>query len=148
MDVTARGILSLIQVGFAGFASAMALMAYRLINKFISRQHPNITLVTLLKDFVRYTLYLSLIVILAMFVERGFDYVSKRLTAQEVEHANVLLLSSQAAQNCRESLNGLISSESVNRNSEELLGIMKLAYATCAPTMQTIENASIKRPGL
>ena len=146
MDVAAREILSLIQVGFAGFASAMALLAYRLINKFISKQNPSITLVTLLKDFVRYTLYLSLIVILAMFVEHGFDYISKRLVAQEADRANSLILTSQAAQNCRESLNGLVGSESANRNARELANIMKLAYASCAPTMQTIETAS-RKPG-
>ena len=138
--MTLSDIVSLVQLGFAGFAAAMAVLSYRLIRLQVARDSPNLRVLNSLRSFTKYTLYLSLVVILATTLERSFDYVSKRLTFEDTNRARQAVASSQQAQNCRESLTGLVGVESLNRSPEKLAEVVRLTYTNCFVVMQSIES--------
>ena len=137
--MTARDVLSLLQIGFSGFAAVMAFLAYRLIHLQVARKAPHASSLKILKDFTRYTLFLSLIVILSMFVERSFDFISKRQKAQETNDARRALLTSKSAQDCREALSGLSDTELL-RPHEELRSVIKIGQTACLAILRDIEE--------
>ncbi len=138
--MTLRDIVALVQLGFAGFATAMAVLSYRLIRLQAARDKPNLRVIESLRNFTKYTLFLSLIVIVATSVERSFDYVGKRLTAEEANKARQIHTANQQAQNCRESLTGLVGAEASNRSPEKSQEIARLVYTNCFIVMQNIET--------
>jgi hypothetical protein len=128
-----QDIVAILQLGFAGFAAIMAILSYRLIRLQAARKNPNIDVITSLSSFTKYTLYLSIAVILSSSIERGFDYVTKKLSVQT-------LATSQQAQNCRESLTGLVGVEGQNRTPEKTAIVVSRTYDRCFDVIQSMEN--------
>jgi hypothetical protein len=133
-------IASLVKIGFAGFAAAMAVLSYRLIRLQAAQKNPNLRVINALQSFTKYTLYLSLVVIVATTIDRGFDYVGRRLTSDDLNRARLALTSSQQAQDCRESLSGLVGSEGSNRPIEKANEVARLTYTACFSAMQSLEK--------
>lgn len=133
--MSGRDVLSLLQVGFSGFAAVMAILAFRLIRQFLGNPTDASikTKASLLRDFARYTLYLSMIVIVGISIEHGFDYFSKGLAANA-------LLSSKAAQDCREAVDGLDGPETAARSDHEIRTNIKLVQTSCRSVLQDIES--------
>lgn len=132
--MTARDILTVLQVGFSGFAAVMAVLAFRLIHLQIKRDRIHASSARTLRDFTRYTLFLSIIVILSTIVERGFDFATRRLDS--TAH-----LTSVAAQDCREALQSIVGPEAESGSPEKIQTLLKLTYNSCQAVIRDIEGA-------
>jgi hypothetical protein len=136
-----RDLATLLQFGFAGFAAAMAVLSYRLIQLEMKRRSPSINVIQSLGTFTRYTLYLSIGVLAANTIDRGFDYITKRLSGEQDDSRRRALIAAQHVQNCRESLSGLEGPEGASsRPAERLQEAMRLAYTKCYDAMQSLEE--------
>ena len=133
-------IISLVQLGFAGFAAAMAVLSYRLIRLQASQPNPNIRVITSLQAFTKYTLYLSLVVLASKAVDSSFDLLVRRLASEDADKARHALVSSQQAQSCRESLSGLVGAESTGRSPKRVAEVARLTYTACFSAMQALES--------
>jgi hypothetical protein len=135
--MTVRDIISLLQLGFAGFAAFIALLCFRLMRKEISRKTRNLKIFDQIRVFIRYTLVLALIVILGTTIERGLDYYFMRDTRQTIT------LSKQA-QDCREALLGLQGREGRYSDKDDLRQAYQLTYQACFRVMKSIEELEAK----
>ncbi len=134
------GIVSLVQLGFSGFAAAMAVLCYRLIHQEVARHEPKIEVINALKNFTRYTLFVSLVVILASLVDLSFGYATKQLAQKDAAEARKAMAASKQAQDCRESLTGLLGAEGTDRPPEELEEVARLVYSKCFAVMGDLEE--------
>lgn len=133
-------IVSLVQLGFAGFAAAMAVLSYRLIRLEIVKKDARISVINALQKFTKYTLYLSAIVLTSTVVTKSFDYVNRRLVSEDFDKSRRALAVGQQAQDCRESLTGLIGAEGKNRPPQAAAEVARLTYTVCFSAMQALEQ--------
>ena len=134
--MTLRDIISLLQLGFAGFAAFIALLCFRLMRKEISRKTRNLRIFEHIKSFIRYTLVLALLVILGTTIERGIAYYIARDSRQTIT------LSKQA-QDCREALFGLQGGEGRYSDKDDLKQAYQLTFQACFRVMKTIEELEL-----
>jgi hypothetical protein len=111
-----------------------------LIRLEVARESPSIQIIESLRSYTRYTLYLSVVVIASTAMERSFDYVTNRLNADESIKSRQIVTLSRQAQNCRESISGLVGSEGTGRSPEKFHEVARLVYTNCFSVMQQIED--------
>jgi predicted ferric reductase len=93
-----KSIVQILQIGFAGFAFLMAGLSFRLLLKEQHRETPpRKAILDAIRNYMRYTLVLCLLVILAHYGEALVPVFERRM-----------LLHSEEARTCRDGLERLI----------------------------------------
>lgn len=130
-----KDVVSILQVGFAGFAFLMAGLSFRLMQAEAHRDgQPRTELLKSISRYTTYTLLLALIVCASRFGEAWYSSYLKR---QEVESE----LTSKEAQVCRDGLDRLINaSVKVSTDYNSLLSSVQQDVAGCKSILERLSD--------
>jgi hypothetical protein len=132
-------LVELVKLGVAGFVAAMAVLSHKLMTQELAKPSRNMKVFDQIQKFARYTLVLSLVVLLGTVV----DGVAKWLVRREETRGQVLGAEALA---CRQALTGLRGAEGEQPTIEGLKQVQRRAYDACFPSLSAMQQLADREP--
>ena len=139
-------IVSLVQLGFGGIVTALAVLSFRLMAQEGKKKDRDPVIYEQIQKYAGYTVKLALIVILGAIVDGGKDFSAKWLESSSHRRAQQGVTLSKQAQDCRESLTGLVGPETEGKGASDLRVVQRLTYDSCFNVMRQIEGLEARTP--
>jgi hypothetical protein len=139
-------IVSLVQLGFGGLVTALAVLSYRLMEQEGKKKDRNPVIYEQIQRYAGYTVKLALIVILGGIVDAGKDIAKGWFADKAKREDRQTMTLSRQAQNCREALSGLTGAEGQGRTLDQLAQVQRLAHTSCFDVMRNIEDLEGRLP--
>lgn len=135
-SMNAIDVVSVLQIGFAGFAFLMAWLSFNMLKKEVERPdkaRPNI--LKAIKSYISYTFLMAMLV-------SGSRVVQTWVDLQKEVAKSSAIRTSKEARTCRDGLDRLVNAESkISKDYESLLRAVDVNYAGCQTILKVLDDA-------